>query len=70
MLQPIPFAPIRSSLYSPATLMSGLEAGDFKSFARTTDFRCFEYFVEHGKIAPNDALAGMTNLAIRPRMLR
>jgi hypothetical protein len=59
MLPPIPFAPIRSSLYSPATLMSGLEAGDFKSFARTTDFRCFEYFVEHGKIAPNDALAGI-----------
>jgi hypothetical protein len=50
--------------------MSGLEAGDFKSFARTTDFRCFEYFVEHGKIAPNDALAGMTTLAIRPRIPR
>jgi len=59
MFPHLPFAPIRSSLYTTAELMSGLNPGDYLSFGRTPDFKCFEYFVAQGKAAPRDALTSM-----------
>jgi hypothetical protein len=59
MLTALPFAPIRSSLYSPSDLMSGLDRSNYKTFGQTTDFKCYEYFVAHGRAAPRDALASI-----------
>jgi hypothetical protein len=39
MFPPIPFSPIRTSLYSPQELMGTLDQGDYKSFEHTVDFR-------------------------------
>jgi hypothetical protein len=59
MFPKIPFRPIRNSLYSPKELMAGLDAADYRSFARTPDFKCFAYYVRHGRSAPKDPLSGI-----------
>lgn len=59
MFARIPFSPIRESLYSPHELMAGLGAGDYRSFARTPDFKCFAYYVRHGRAAPRDPLSSI-----------
>jgi len=59
MFPPIPFSPIRTSLYSPQELMGTLDQGDYKSFERTVDFRCFAYYAEHGRSAPSDPLSSL-----------
>jgi predicted Rossmann-fold nucleotide-binding protein len=59
MFPPIPFSPIRTSLYSPQELMGTLDPGDYQSFERTVDFRCFAYYAEHGRSAPRDPLASL-----------
>jgi predicted Rossmann-fold nucleotide-binding protein len=56
MFARIPFSPIRQALYSPQELMAGLDAADHRSFARTPDFKCFAYYVRHGRSAPKDPL--------------
>jgi hypothetical protein len=57
MFARIPFSPIRESLYSPQELMAGLDPDDYRSFARTPDFKCFAYYVRHGRSAPKDPLS-------------
>jgi hypothetical protein len=37
MFTRIPFSPIRETVYSPQELMAGLDAADYRSFARTPD---------------------------------
>ena len=59
MFQPIPFSPIRTSLYCPQELMGTLDQGDYHSFERTVDFRCFAYYVDHGRSAPRDPLSSL-----------
>lgn len=59
MFTRIPFSPIRESLYSPQELMAGLNAADYRSFARTPDFKCFAYYVRHGRAAPKDPLSSI-----------
>jgi hypothetical protein len=59
MFAKIPFTPIRETLYSPRGLMAGLGAADYRSFARTPDFKCFAYYVRHGRSAPKDPLSSM-----------
>jgi predicted Rossmann-fold nucleotide-binding protein len=59
MFARIPFNPIRDSLYSPQALMAGLDADHYRSFARTPDFKCFAYYVRHGRAAPKDPLSSI-----------
>ncbi len=59
MFARIPFSPIRESLDSPQELMAGLNAADYRSFARTPDFKCFAYYVRHGRAAPKDPLSSI-----------
>jgi len=59
MFTRIPFSPIRESLYSPQELMTGLDEADYRSFARTPDFKCFAYYVRHGRAAPKDPLSSI-----------
>jgi hypothetical protein len=59
MFSPIPFSPIRASLYSPQELMGALDPADYHSFETTVDFRCFSYYAEHGHSAPSDALCSL-----------
>lgn len=59
MFQSLPFAPIRTSLYTAEELMGALNAADYKSFAETVDFRCFAYYVAHGRSVPSDPLASL-----------
>jgi predicted Rossmann-fold nucleotide-binding protein len=59
MFTRIPFSPIRETLYSPQQLMAGLDAGDYRSFACTPDFKCFAYYVRHGRSAPKDPLSSI-----------
>jgi predicted Rossmann-fold nucleotide-binding protein len=59
MFPPIPFSPIRTSLFSPQELMGTLDPGDYQSFESTVDFRCFAYYAEHGRSAPRDPLSSL-----------
>ncbi|MGA8675690.1 MAG: hypothetical protein WB621_10780 [Candidatus Acidiferrales bacterium] len=59
MFTRIPFSPIRETVYSPQELMAGLDAADYRSFARTPDFKCFAYYVRHGRAAPKDPLSSI-----------
>ena len=59
MFPPLPFSPIRTTLYSPQELMGTLVLEDYRSFERTLDFRCFTYYSEHGRSAPSDPLTSM-----------
>lgn len=59
MFARIPFSPFRESLYSPQELMAGLNAANYHSFARTPDFKCFAYYVRHGRAAPKDLLSSI-----------
>jgi predicted Rossmann-fold nucleotide-binding protein len=59
MFARIPFSPIRGSLYSSEELMAGLDADDYRSFARTPDFKCFAYYLRHGSSAPKDPLSSI-----------
>src|ERR1700723_1711455 len=59
MFDAIPFAPIRTSLYSPSELMGTLDPADYRSFESTVDFRCFAYYKEHGSAAPRDPLSSL-----------
>jgi predicted Rossmann-fold nucleotide-binding protein len=59
MPQPLPFEPIRTSLYTARELMGTLDQDDYKSFEHTVDFRCFAYYVAHGRSVPRDPLASM-----------
>jgi predicted Rossmann-fold nucleotide-binding protein len=59
MLPPIPFSPIRTSLYTPQELMGTLDAGNYQSFEQTIDFRCFHYYASHGRSVPSDALSSL-----------
>jgi hypothetical protein len=59
MFARIPFSPIRESLHSPQELMAGLDAADYRSFGRTPDFKCFAYYVRHGRAAPKDPLSSI-----------
>jgi predicted Rossmann-fold nucleotide-binding protein len=55
----VPFSPVRSDLYTPQELMGTLDPGDYRSFQRTLDFKCFAYYKRHGSAAPNDALTSI-----------
>jgi len=59
MLHPVPFSPIRTELYTPQDLMGTLDPGDYRSFQRTLDFKCFAYYKKHESAAPNDALTSI-----------
>ena len=59
MFPPLPFAPIRTSLYTAQDLMGTLDARDPNSFERTADFRCFAYYVENSRSAPRDPLSSL-----------
>jgi hypothetical protein len=59
MFPELPFSPIRTSLYTPQDLMGSLNACDYRSFASTVDFKCFAYYVEHGRSAPRDPLSSI-----------
>jgi predicted Rossmann-fold nucleotide-binding protein len=39
--------------------MSGLDGAQYRSFARTMDFKCFAYYVKHGRSAPRDPLSSL-----------
>jgi len=59
MFSPLPFSPIRGSLYAPQDLMGSLRDGEPSSFERTVDFECFAYYVMHGRSAPRDQLSSL-----------
>lgn len=59
MFPPIPFSPIRTTLYSPRELMGTLAPDDYQSFERTLDFQCFAYYAAHGRSAPRDPLSSL-----------
>jgi predicted Rossmann-fold nucleotide-binding protein len=55
----IPFQPVRSSLYSPGELLSGFDALDPNSLAKTLDFRTFYYYVSQGRSNSSNSVASM-----------
>jgi predicted Rossmann-fold nucleotide-binding protein len=59
MFLELPFSPIRTSLYTAQELMGSLDGGDYRSFACTVDFKCFAYYVEHGRAAPRDPMSSI-----------
>jgi predicted Rossmann-fold nucleotide-binding protein len=59
MFSPLPFSPIRASLYTPQDLMGSLREGEPSSFDHTVDFECFAYYVTHGRSAPRDPLSSL-----------
>ena len=65
MFARIPFSPIRESLYSPQELMAGLDAADYPFLRAHADFKCFAYYVRHGRAAPKDPLSSIYEVAAR-----
>ena len=56
---PLPFPPIRTSVYTPAELFAGFDPARPASYAETLDFRSYEWFVRTGRSNPVDPDAAM-----------
>ena len=56
---PIPFTPIRWSLYDPAELFTGFVPADPSSYQESLDFRIYRHFVSEGGSTPGDHFVAM-----------
>jgi predicted Rossmann-fold nucleotide-binding protein len=57
---PIPFIPLRFSLYTPAELFAGFDPAEPASFAATVDFAIYRHFVlEGGRTSPTHRFTSM-----------
>lgn len=55
----VPFEPLRKGLYSPTELLVGFDENDKASFAQTTDFQIYRYWVTKGRSRPKEYFASM-----------
>ena len=56
---PLPFQPIRSTVYGPAELFAGFDPEHPGSYGDTMDFRSYRWFVQTGRSTPVDPYAAM-----------
>ncbi|MFC5501175.1 LOG family protein [Lysinimonas soli] len=56
---PLPFQPIRGSVYSAEELFAGFSPGRVDSYAETMDFQSYRWFVRTGRSTPVDPYAAM-----------
>jgi predicted Rossmann-fold nucleotide-binding protein len=55
----LPFQPIRNTVYSADELFAGYRPSEAGSYARTMDFRSYQWFVRTGRSTPIDPYAAM-----------
>ena len=55
----LPFQPIRNTVYSAEELFAGFRPSEADSYARTMDFRSYQWFVRTGRSTPIDPYAAM-----------
>jgi len=55
----LPFEPIRNSVYTADELFAGFESSQPGSYARTMDFRSYQWFVRTGRSNPIEPYAAM-----------
>jgi len=56
---PLPFNPLRRTMYSPEELYAGFDPARTQSYAATPDFEIYQYYVTSGKFAPDNYFTAM-----------
>lgn len=56
---PLPFVPMRETLYTPGELFAGFDSSRPRSYAETRDFRIYRNYVATGKYRSRDYFASM-----------
>ncbi|HEY0143358.1 MAG TPA: hypothetical protein VGF48_20870 [Thermoanaerobaculia bacterium] len=56
---PLPFEPIRETLYTPDELFAGFDPAKPRSYAETRDFRIYRAYVGSGKYRPREYFTSM-----------